>query len=715
MALAGPDGHKAEELLRESIRHGTATLGELAGQAVGRLVAKGQGRSTWKVPLSARRLFTAAERKQLAKALAATNATAELLGRYRVRKRLGQVEKHREAGGATKFSDAATDFTAFDDDPLRPMSPRSALDYFCGLIPELGDDVKPAAFADGWERTAFTLAEATEQTVLEKVQAALRDILATGRGSGQGTQIVQELLDEAGISPRNAGYAENVYRTNMMDAYTTGMDRERQNPDVQAMFPVWRYRGIRDGRQRPAHEKHFDRYFPSDASFADVRDSVKGSFDGFQCRCIPQEVDKYEWAELQEKGERVSAFSERFVSRDAEPEKFCQEGQNKGKPGPCPEGQSQTPAPAAPARPPRRSATSPKPRRTWPQRSARRNGARYRRSADASTPEFTPSARPSSTSSRPSFAREIELAAQVAKERGLPEKHVARVGRILAVADWIGSMPAGGTVAGLTGSLGLGKLAANVPLASAAYVAYSGARDPFALIRAAHKVIAGKATRHAEPDQADLVEKLLERASAADMDWYEALVAAGLDQTRNLAEALNLADEARHEKFAETAAVPTTPQQTSFSCGPAALRAVLARYGIHRSEAELRELLHADPDNGTPPDSLAEGARALGLDIEAREGMTLPQLERALIRGWPVIICGQFWGSPEGIAALESGHWTVAIGLDREGIIFADSELDGPLDRGCISRDELLERWRDRDGSGRTWVRFGIVVKGPAE
>ena len=40
MALAGPDGKKAEELLRGSVRFGAATLGQLAEAAVTRLMAK---------------------------------------------------------------------------------------------------------------------------------------------------------------------------------------------------------------------------------------------------------------------------------------------------------------------------------------------------------------------------------------------------------------------------------------------------------------------------------------------------------------------------------------------------------------------------------------------------------------------------------------------------------------------------------------------------
>lgn len=320
----------------------------------------------------ARRLFTADERARLARALAATTATADLLGRSRIRRRAHQSERHYIEGGrgnngprVARFSDAPTDFTCFDDDPILPLAPRSALDYFLRLIPQLGVD--PERFGAGHERHAFTLAEDIDGIVLGRVQHAIAEILRTGSGAGRGTEIVQEILDDAGISPQSAGYAENVWRTNAMDAYTTGATRELQDPTVAEYFPVWRYVGIRDGRQRPSHAVHFDRYYATRSTFAEVRDSVKGSFDGYQCRCNFIPIDKHEWAELQRRGASIASFSEPRAGRHGRGQirSYCQEGVNKGKPGPCPEGDgsggSSSPATAvqAPAPPPPPAAAAP--------------------------------------------------------------------------------------------------------------------------------------------------------------------------------------------------------------------------------------------------------------------------------------------------------------------------------------------------------------------
>ncbi len=119
---------------------------------------------------------------------------------------------------------------------------------------------------------------------------------------------VESLLTQAGVSPANPSYASMVVRTNMMSAYNEGAMAEMQDPDVADVFPVWRYVGISDGRQRPSHEVQFDKYFSNDTDFADVRDAVKGSFDGFACRCTFIPTDRWSWAALQASGTELSSL-----------------------------------------------------------------------------------------------------------------------------------------------------------------------------------------------------------------------------------------------------------------------------------------------------------------------------------------------------------------------------------------------------------------------
>jgi hypothetical protein len=291
VALAGPDGREAAKLLADTLRLGTAALGELTEGAVERLLRRDN-------PRAVKRLFNDDERAELAETLGATVATAHLLGRARVRERMRGVQAFGgDAEGAprSRYSLRPTRFARFADAPVRPLPPVAALNYFQSLVPELSGD--PKRFGEAMERQAFTLAAATDDILLRKVKVTLADALAGGTSSGIDVALI---LEAAGVSPRNPQYAEMVYRTNMMDAFNTGASRELQDPDVAEAFPVWRYVGIRDGRQGKDHEPQFDRYYPNSRAFADVRGERV-----FNCRCSFIPIDKFEWERLQARGARA--------------------------------------------------------------------------------------------------------------------------------------------------------------------------------------------------------------------------------------------------------------------------------------------------------------------------------------------------------------------------------------------------------------------------
>jgi len=241
--------------------------------------------------MASTRLLNHAETQRLADALASTNATAELLARSRVRE---MAERAEAANGLHKHGDDQP-FEVFASTPVTPLPPLEAVAYFRGLAPKLGID--PERFGQLMQRHAFTLAAATDEIMLGKVKAIIEKALQTGEG---GTWDVQEVLDHAGVTPRNPQYADMVFRTNMMDAYNHGVTSEMQSPDLQETFPVWKYLGIADGRQGADHEPHFDLYYPNEASFEDVRGERV-----YNCRCSPAPIDKWEWAELQAGGASV--------------------------------------------------------------------------------------------------------------------------------------------------------------------------------------------------------------------------------------------------------------------------------------------------------------------------------------------------------------------------------------------------------------------------
>ena len=288
VALAGPDGRRAAELLGDAKRKGMLTLYYLARRATKRLLSK-------KRPQSAQSFFDEDELQALADSLAATTATANLLGRSRIRERAEQAELVYQ--GVREFGEHDT-FQAFVDPP-QPIPPENAINYFQRLVPTLN---VPGGFVNVIGEQAFTMAAATDLAMLNTVKAIIADTLETGNVTGKVADI-QDLLERAGVAPRNPQYSEAVYRTNMMESYNNGAQEELDDPLMQEFFPAWQYHSIVDGRQRPEHGARNDKLYPSSVRFDEVRGTDAG--DVINCRCTFSAVSKYELRDLLAAGAKV--------------------------------------------------------------------------------------------------------------------------------------------------------------------------------------------------------------------------------------------------------------------------------------------------------------------------------------------------------------------------------------------------------------------------
>jgi predicted double-glycine peptidase len=182
---------------------------------------------------------------------------------------------------------------------LGPLQPVQALDFFRALLPFLGTD--PMRLLPDFRRHAFTLCVATEIELLRKVQGVIAERLANG-DTTTGSAAVQAVLDAAGVSARNSGYAEMVFRTNAMDSYNQGLqDQMREEIDT---FPVWRYSNPHDNRSRKTHAEKNGLYYPTSVPFTVIRGT--GIEDVAQCRCTPVPIDRWNWAHLRRRGARIA-------------------------------------------------------------------------------------------------------------------------------------------------------------------------------------------------------------------------------------------------------------------------------------------------------------------------------------------------------------------------------------------------------------------------
>lgn len=188
---------------------------------------------------------------------------------------------------------AELDFESFADDddpyhdfaePVPNLEPTRAVDYFRKLVPSLGGS--SARYGPRLDRHSFTLAVASDQVILDRVKAAILRSLQSG--STDAGIVVEDILDEAGVSPRNPQYADMVVRTNIMDAYNQGAQDELAEPDMQEAFPVWEYLGVQDSRTGEDHAPKIGKYYPSSVPFAEVRGGRV-----FNCRCSFAPVSRF--------------------------------------------------------------------------------------------------------------------------------------------------------------------------------------------------------------------------------------------------------------------------------------------------------------------------------------------------------------------------------------------------------------------------------------
>lgn len=183
---------------------------------------------------------------------------------------------------------------------VEPMPPMQALEYFRSLLPMLGVD--PMRWLADLRRRAFTLAVATNDEMLQRVQNILINRLNTGERISDAPREIEKTLDLMGVTDMPEGYGENVVRTSLMDAFNEGMQREVNQ--VLPTFPVFRYSNPADSRSRPWHAEKNGLYYPSSVPFVQVRGTE--SKDIFQCRCVPVYIDKWSWEELKDRGARIA-------------------------------------------------------------------------------------------------------------------------------------------------------------------------------------------------------------------------------------------------------------------------------------------------------------------------------------------------------------------------------------------------------------------------
>jgi len=141
-------------------------------------------------------------------------------------------------------------------------------------------------------------------------------------------------------------------------------------------------------------------------------------------------------------------------------------------------------------------------------------------------------------------------------------------------------------------------------------------------------------------------------------------------------------------------------QIEAYSCGAAALKAVLGHWDDHHDERMLIDLIGVDPERGSTVDQVARAARNLGYDARPHRFSGVRELRAITAQDTPVIIAVQSFNRPN------QGHFVVAVDVKDDTVEIMDPNTPGNW--RVLSHAELDRRWRFRD-------RYAVLVRPRAQ
>jgi phage portal protein BeeE/predicted double-glycine peptidase len=176
--------------------------------------------------------------------------------------------------------------------------------------------------------------------------------------------------------------------------------------------------------------------------------------------------------------------------------------------------------------------------------------------------------------------------------------------------------------------------------------------------------------------------------------------------------------------------LPDIRQQDSYSCGAAVTLSVSSYYGVGTTNlAELKKILGTTEKDATSPIAIVNYLNGLGLQATPKQNMTINDLEKCFAAQAPVICFIQEYGIPSKPASFNYGHVVAVIGVGFGQVFVQDPSSDNVINpkgeepsgsdqtpgRSMISYQKWSDVWHDRDAAGTKYVRFGIIVGGPAK
>ncbi len=270
--VPGPDGQYLSDWLKLAILFGGWQLYQVLHKALEKKVAAGRAFATYS-------LLDERDRAMMRNTLERVIGPSLLLGRAKLRKAIGELEPSR-------FVETVR--------AARPLSIDGSLDK---IGPALLLATRPATESLRFQlnREVTERAAVIEQSILDRIRDGIESDKTLAFAPN-----VERLLLGAGLMPRAQPYLPMVIRTEVMDAINRGQADEFREEGLARAYPVWQYHAVIRPTSRLWHARRNGRYWPSAATFQQVRGF--GPANICNCLCNSTPVRKDRWDELRAKG-----------------------------------------------------------------------------------------------------------------------------------------------------------------------------------------------------------------------------------------------------------------------------------------------------------------------------------------------------------------------------------------------------------------------------
>lgn len=182
---------------------------------------------------------------QLADIIQSTMVLSDLFGRRRT---LMEVDRAKSRRGRFAAEDQGT--------PIVPNVPfDEAVDRIVNAEPRLASSAEEVSRLYSTDRV-FAMARSNAQKVTDRIQDEIGKWLNEGKSQDEIENTILNIgkaADAGDVRNWTRGYAATVYRTNGVQAYSTGRFEQAADKDVREVIPSVRLVGPDDDRKRPNH------------------------------------------------------------------------------------------------------------------------------------------------------------------------------------------------------------------------------------------------------------------------------------------------------------------------------------------------------------------------------------------------------------------------------------------------------------------------------